>query len=679
MKIKSIELKNFRQFGEQRIDFSGSEDKKVTIIHGKTHIGKTTLVKAFLWCLYKDDDSFKTDPILVNKDIEDGYVPANKTIVVSVAIDLEHNGFGYSIKTEQTFQYYKNENGDGAFSPIMKDPNRYMMKMTPDGDPEPVPPENVDKEIEDILPRNLKNYFFYDGENNKIDDVAEKSSLQDAVRNIMNLNIREELIRYFAPNSSGRVYDRFESLKQSTDQEQSDSYQSEIDRLTKENENQVSNNDGLKKDIETLRSEAKTLEEQIEANADAEKLQKQYLDEVRELDETKVFRDGCFEKLIESFDSAGGTRSGLAGLFQSLAYKDSNLLTEFADIKTNSRAYEHQSEDSVDEIIKKGECICGAKVIEGNEFYKHLIAAKDYLFPRDFSASLNAFNKVLVEEKDASDASASNIERFAIDLKKSVKRIDELSDSIAGISKTLQGFHGDVGAWKKEAHEKRETADTEAARVSYSESTIIPGNESKISDLKSKKEKLSAASEKNNKLDQYLAYVNAVEDIATKRLESKKTGIAQALEKQVNDLFHAIVGSSKTELRLNPKNYNVEPYQSGKKITLSTGQKTMKNLAFVGGLIYLAKNKDKIGGDNDELDAPDDYPLVMDAPFSNLSKDDIHRACTELPKYCSQLIITLLDKDFDLSIGTLKPYINKSYSLTTDDTSTNSAFEEDRL
>ena len=97
MKINSIELQNFRQFVNERIEFNSDSDKKVSVIYGRNYIGKTTLIKALLWCLYRDDDSFKADPIHVNKEMQDSCYTVGQQVTSSVTVDLEHNGFGYTI------------------------------------------------------------------------------------------------------------------------------------------------------------------------------------------------------------------------------------------------------------------------------------------------------------------------------------------------------------------------------------------------------------------------------------------------------------------------------------------------------------------------------------------------------------------------------------------------------
>ncbi len=64
MLLQSITFHNFRQFkGNQTIVFSTDPDKNVTVIIGQNTFGKTTIVQAFIWCLYGDVD-FKNKRML---------------------------------------------------------------------------------------------------------------------------------------------------------------------------------------------------------------------------------------------------------------------------------------------------------------------------------------------------------------------------------------------------------------------------------------------------------------------------------------------------------------------------------------------------------------------------------------------------------------------------------------
>ena len=56
MLLQSIELQNFRQFINEKIDFSTDPERNVTLIIGENGTGKTTFAQAFFWCLYGETD-----------------------------------------------------------------------------------------------------------------------------------------------------------------------------------------------------------------------------------------------------------------------------------------------------------------------------------------------------------------------------------------------------------------------------------------------------------------------------------------------------------------------------------------------------------------------------------------------------------------------------------------------
>lgn len=675
MKINSIHLQNFRQYVDEKIEFSSTPDKKVSVIYGRNYIGKTTLIKALLWCLYRDDDSFAKDPIHVNRETQRGYTTPGSKIISSVTIDLEHNGFSYTIRTSQAYQYLKTETG-GRFSPVSKDPVRQIYKMDSEGNTIPVLNDAVDREIESILPANLRNYFFYDGENNKIDSVATKVSLKDAVKNIMNLNVREDLIKQFSPTSTNGVRARFTSKMDISEREKSDEIQEKIEQLNKEIENYEANNAQARSNIEELRVQADELENRIAASAQAEDLQRRLVEGRKRLVELRENRDRLFATLCQNLDTLGGTHSGLAGLYVGTVLRQHNLEERFKDIQIAKRSYSHQSEDSVNEIIRKGVCICGQPIHEGDEHYKHLIEAKEYLAPRDYSAMLHSFLKRYTADEEAADRGGAEIHRIAANLKLMASKIDQQIEINEGFSKQLEGFNGDVGEWRRQANKLTRDADQQEAAVDYNEQNVLPAKKDRVSKLLEELQKLALASSKNRKLQEYVDYVDAVYKLAAKRLEQKKDGIVSALEEQANVVFHGILNKKDKDLCLDPNTYGVEVRQDGEKIGNSTAEGIAKNLGFVAGLIYLAKNKNLIGSGDGEDDLPDDYPLFIDAPFSELDEENVRNAAKILPQYCSQLVITLLDKDYNIAKEPLQPYLDRTYHLTTNASTTNSKFTE---
>jgi DNA sulfur modification protein DndD len=97
LRIESIELYNFRQYiGAQKIKFSQDPERNVTVLVGKNTSGKTTLIRAFEWCLYRTI-RFE-DEILLNSQVAE-HMNDGETQDVSVTISLWHK---YSIDDKET-------------------------------------------------------------------------------------------------------------------------------------------------------------------------------------------------------------------------------------------------------------------------------------------------------------------------------------------------------------------------------------------------------------------------------------------------------------------------------------------------------------------------------------------------------------------------------------------------
>ena len=52
MILKSLHLKNFRQFIDETIEFSLDKEHNITLVRGDNSAGKTTLANAITWCLF---------------------------------------------------------------------------------------------------------------------------------------------------------------------------------------------------------------------------------------------------------------------------------------------------------------------------------------------------------------------------------------------------------------------------------------------------------------------------------------------------------------------------------------------------------------------------------------------------------------------------------------------------
>ena len=108
MELRKINLQNFRQFKNTTVEFSTDVNKNVTVILGDNTFGKTTFVKAFIWCLYRQN-TFKDNKILLNHDVQVQMRPGESK-ETKVVLTLMHNGFDYLITTRE--EYTKSQNGN---------------------------------------------------------------------------------------------------------------------------------------------------------------------------------------------------------------------------------------------------------------------------------------------------------------------------------------------------------------------------------------------------------------------------------------------------------------------------------------------------------------------------------------------------------------------------------------
>ena len=95
----------------------------------------------------------------------------------------------------------------------------------------------------------------------------------------------------------------------------------------------------------------------------------------------------------------------------------------------------------------------------------------------------------------------------------------------------------------------------------------------------------------------------------------------------------------------------------------SDGLKAVKSFAFIASLVSMAKDKIL---DDQEMKLGQVYPLVMDAPFSNLDETHINNICNILPDTANQVIIAVKDIDWKYASVNLSKYVGKSYVIEKD-------------
>jgi DNA sulfur modification protein DndD len=95
----------------------------------------------------------------------------------------------------------------------------------------------------------------------------------------------------------------------------------------------------------------------------------------------------------------------------------------------------------------------------------------------------------------------------------------------------------------------------------------------------------------------------------------------------------------------------------------SLGLETVKNFAFMAGLVEVARKKMSRSAPLDEKEETEAFPLVMDAPFSHADDVHINKISKVLPDIAEQVILIVMQKDWEFAKTALESKIGKRYTI----------------
>ena len=663
MIINSIEFENFRQFKKTHFEFSTDPEKKISIIIGDNTFGKTTIVRAFLWCLYQVNNF--EDKILLNSDAQDELIAGGPTATCKVVIDMEHKNCRYRITTSN--RYYRDNSGRIRY----ESPFTTMLKVFDDG-AEEIPSTKVSEEINNILGSELKDFFFYDGENNKIEDITnnKRSKLKDSISKIIGIERLEILKSYYDESLSNSVISKLKGKLITNDELDASELKFKIENL----KNEILKD---KEDIETSKDEIDNLEEQyrekeslITGNADVIELQKEKKNAQADFEKNKNKKIPTVENLQNVFNCKNAF---LKSLF-AYNFKVNNLEKDISEAKfTTNTSYKYINEKAIDQLIEMGYCICGAPIVKDGTAYHHLIESKNHMEPHDFGKYASDFSDSEKQNEYAISSILTNIQEVASTLNSVLENIEEADDRYKKLVKALDG-RADVGAYQREASAIRSQIDTNKGKIQYIESKL-PEKEDKIKDLQIDLDSLTSKNDENDFINHCIDYCNYIVKSLSKKINSSKSIAREKLEKLVDDIFQEMYSyPGQRKIHIDNDFIATCDLVSGKSMEKSTGLKTVQNYAFVAGLMELIRQK-IVSGEYSEGNEDTIYPLVMDAPFSSTDDNHIANICKVLPKYSNQIIICVMRKDFESAKKQIADRIGKEYTIKKESESSSIAKE----
>lgn len=620
MKIKSLDITNFRQFsGNKKIEMSVDVNKNLTVIHGENGSGKTSILNAFKWGFYGHADFETGGDNILN---EQAIVCAEKgdRLSVKVEIEFEHEKAAYTAKREQ---FYTKQDGmeatnlGGAVFELSWIDSKGEYGKSP----------NPERHMDQILPEKMHAYFFFNGERiEKLSSVRSGNEIADAVKNLMGLEIVERTANHLL----GSVSKDFKNeLKQNSTQELADvveqetSKQEELDQISRVIAAKEYSRVEFEKEIQAIGT-------QLESIKDAVKLE-----ERRKEIKNRV------NEINEALDEVVNQRRVLISSKGFLAFIDEAKDTVHEILEENREKGQLPSKirkQFVEDLLAAEECICTRPLLEGEKYH----AAVQSLIKEAGSKDIE--EAVIDTSADMKAMGASRINLFESlnkirkDEEKLLQEKNALNGELDTISEQTKEVEDAISLQEKREHFEK-AKDEELKNIGMNEGRAKELDKA-IKELTKDRERLSKLDEKADQVRKKLELTEELGRVAHElhRAASHKTRME--LSNRVDETFRGIMKKDYwAEIN---DDYDLQIYKEipghGKQLVYekSTGESQITSLSFIGSLVSIARERHKEGLQYFQGGI---FPIVMDSPYGQL--DDVHKRLVAkyIPQLAQQIIL----------------------------------------
>jgi DNA sulfur modification protein DndD len=649
MIFKSISLYNFRQFKDVTIEFSNDPFKNVTFVTGEITSGKSTLIKAFLWCLYRDNN-FEDDKLLSN--VTKVSLAPGKETIVRVEIKLNHDNKDYKISTSET--YYMDKSGHVS---IRAKASTKIVIIPPDGKAEALSEDSADLEINDILKKELSPYFFFDGEISNIEDLVKKRNLKQAISDIMGLKKIEKLGKLTLQSEKTGVYQLVSKDLVSQDVVTLNNLKFRLSEYLQDIENKKNDLGNLDVRLEELYSQKDKIEKIIDNNKDVEKDVEERKRLNSKVENLRAAINDDFAYILNSINLNHKFFPLLfSNLYDSFNLKqllsNSKLVTEKSLTDINAKA--------IDQIIERGYCICGEPILNSLNHLNHLIEQKNFIAPMNYGKSVESFNNEYLDDVNVRTNLLTNLDNYSQGLRTNLNDIETSKKAILEIEGRIIN-KPDLFKYKEKWNDLKSqisNLENQQSRINGNVETLNMSIDRTNDEIK----RLTKDTTVNKLINLRLSYINEINRRALDYLKEKNNKVLLRLNQYVSETFESMFQGDRG-IKIN-ENFEVKTFlkKNGEELDESSGLKIVKNFSFVSGLIKCSKEfSNQKGSMESSYDGK--YPLVMDAPFSKLDQENIETVSKQVPNMCDQILIFVLDKDFQISRNAMNEKVGKQYKI----------------
>jgi len=630
MKIIQVEFSDWRVFrGNQKISFSTDHVKPVTTIYGTNGSGKTTILNALLWTLWGDlTEDFEFPDQLINKSSL-ARVEIGTNASAYVQVKFLHGESNFTMKKICTAIH----DGDAQTSNL--DTTTSLIELKSNGETFRRNDDYAISFIDQILPKQLAKYFFFNGERfgQSMNSRDGQKGFGQAVRHVLGLTKYERADKH--------VTDTLEKLLK------------EIGILSKNDDL----NDLLEKRSHVESEIRKYQTAKSEADSDLDICRNRREEINKKLENFQVIREQiktrneleAKEAYIQPrLDEKEKAKKNLIAQDYALLV----LSTHAGKISEPTESHREKKhipagfkKSFIDDLINAGECICGCQLIEGSESYNNVFSRLKEGGLTDTEEEWTILASYIAATPNLRQKFVEDYKNFSESISRDLDEIIKLREESALISEEISKLNPLDNAKEVIAEfelERRAVDQTieELARRSEKFKHHLEIQQENFGEIERKINAITPKNEAARTAGKQRDYLVRAQNRITEELMKLKRDLREDLELSITTIFRSLSNTNyfaslddEFQLKMCERTSNRDVVEVG----LGNGDRQLSFYAFIAALSKMNFERSLAGSTGIQS-----FPIMIDAPFSNLDGPAIKRVAEILPKVTHQPIFAML-------------------------------------
>jgi len=623
MYIDYLEMKNFRQYANTKIEFARSTSKNFTIIQGPNGAGKTNLLNAITWCLfgqeYHIDKKYEGLPIVNTSTLDS----SREGDLLEVKVEIQFvESSGKKLIISRVINY-KKENGNlneistpNVQPCLMRETERDWIGPITGGDAKYL--------INSLIPPSIEEYFFFDGE--RMNDYFRENTGNDirkAVFKISQMELFETLIEHLGAR-------RRDFLKEAK------GLSSKAQELKEELELQNNSLEHDKKELEKLQDIKNTAERMVLMYS--EKLKDSSIKHIQSLEVQREELSRDISSIQSQIEDIETDELKMLHRHMPAIFSYDALVKTVESIEMTRAAgkipplYE---EIFIQNLLKKGKCICGSDITGKDEYsLERKKRVETYLETSklsNISSNLIETNALIKEMLVELPTFRDEIISYGKKIKILQKAKNEKTEVIKKIAQEIEQSNvEDIMEWEQARSKYSKERDGLIGKTAVLQNLI----QRRENIIRGKKIEIERDLRREGKHASLLRKFNFCDDgikAAEEIKEAIMKEVKEEVERRTSQQFLTLIWKKGTfKGVIIDEEYNIHvPDISGREAlgTLSAGERQVCALSFMAAL-------NSVSGFA--------VPIVIDTPLARISSEPRKSIAQNLPNYLEGTQVTLL-------------------------------------